>query len=98
MKKLGRLYATVLGVCLCLMPAIAFGAGGGAAPIVIVSDTRKLTGVIKWWGNVYNESHMEFTILTVILIPTVGCLFGFIADIVMGGIGIDLKKRQLAEH
>ena len=83
---------------LLLAPAAAFAAGGGGAPIVIVADTRKLTGIMAWWANLYNESHLYFTILTVILIPLIGVIFGVLADIVMHFIGIDLKSRELAEH
>ncbi|WP_428563263.1 MAG: DVU0150 family protein [Solidesulfovibrio sp. DCME] len=83
---------------LLLAPAAAFAAGGGGAPIVIVADTRKLTGVMAWWANLYNESHLYFTILTVILIPLIGVIFGVLADIIMHFIGIDLKSRDLAEH
>ena len=49
-------------------------------------------------GNLYNESHVYFTVLTVILIPVIGVLFGVVADIVMHFVGIDLKSRELAEH
>jgi hypothetical protein len=98
MNKVKGLYLTVLAACLTLLPTLASAAGGGAAPIAIVSDTRKLTGILKWWGDIYNESHVEFTILTCILIPLIGCCFGLLADVVMGWIGIDLKKRTLAEH
>ena len=83
---------------LLLAPAAAFAAGGGGAPIVIVAATRKLTGIMAWWANLYNESHLYFTILTVILIPLIGVIFGVLADIVMHFIGIDLKSRDLAEH
>lgn len=83
---------------LLLAPAAAFAAGGGGAPIVIVADTRKLTGIMAWWANLYNESHLYFTILTVILIPLIGVIFGVLADIIMHFIGIDLKSRDLAEH
>jgi hypothetical protein len=83
---------------LLLAPAAAFAAGGGGAPIVIVADTRKLTGIMAWWANLYNESHLYFTIMTVILIPLIGVIFGVLADIVMHFIGIDLKSRDLAEH
>ena len=38
-----------------------------------------------------------FAILTMIIIPILGCLLGFLADIVMSHIGIDLKHRELAE-
>ncbi|MDQ7832907.1 MAG: hypothetical protein RDU30_14340 [Desulfovibrionaceae bacterium] len=81
-----------------LMPMAAFAAGGGGAGIVIVADTRKLSGLMAWWSNMYNESHLYFTLLTIIIIPTVGVIFGVLADIVMHFIGIDLKHRDLAEH
>ena len=35
---------------------------------------------------------------TVVSIPIVGLLFGVLADLIMGAIGIDLKSRELAEH
>jgi hypothetical protein len=84
---------------LWLSAPFAFAAGGGdVAPIVIVADSRKLTGLMAWWANLYNESHLYFTVLTVLLIPVIGVLFGVLADIVMHFIGIDLKSRDLAEH
>jgi hypothetical protein len=98
MNKLQGLFFTVLTACLALVPGLASAAGGGAAPIAIVSDTRKLSGMMKWWGDIYNDSHLEFTILTCALIPIMGCFFGILADVVMGWIGIDLKSRELAEH
>ena len=77
----------------------AFAAGGGdVQSIVIVADSRKLSGVMAWWANLYNESHLYFTLLTVILIPLIGVIFGVLADIVMHFIGIDLSSRDLAEH
>ena len=63
-----------------------------------MADTRKLTGLMRWWADLYNESHVWFTVLTVVLIPVIGLVFGVIADIVMSHIGIDLKSRDLAEH
>ena len=76
----------------------ALAAGGGGAPIVMVADTRKLSGIMAWWANLYNESHVYFTLLTIILIPLIGVIFGILADIVMHFVGIDLKSRELAEH
>jgi hypothetical protein len=82
-----------------LLPGIALAAGGGgAAPVVIVSDTRKLSGLFAWWANLYNESHVYFMIATIIIIPVIGVIFGVLADIVMKHIGIDLEHRDLAEH
>ena len=47
-------------------------------------------------GNVH-ESHFFFAILTMLIIPIVGCILGWLADLVMSHIGIDLKHRELAE-
>ncbi len=81
-----------------LSTQVALAAGGGGEPIVIVADSRKLTGIMAWWANLYNESHLYFTLLTVIIIPVVGVVFGLLADLVMHFVGIDLSSRDLAEH
>jgi hypothetical protein len=96
-----RIWTKITGMALFLMvilPEMALAAGPKAAPLVIVADTRKLSGIMKWWADLYNESHLWFTVLTVVLIPVIGLIFGVIADIVMSHIGIDLKSRDLAEH
>ena len=91
----------ILGIVL-LAPLLfaeeALAAGDKASPIVIVADTRGLNHWAQWWANLYNESHLYFTILTVITIPVVGLIFGILADLVMGLIGLDLKSRELSEH
>lgn len=98
MKRLHTLWVTVLGLVLC-MPVYALAAGGGkTADVVIVADTRRLDGIMLWWAQMYNDSHLYFTILTIIIIPATGLIFGLLADVVMGTIGIDLKNRELAEH
>jgi uncharacterized membrane protein len=53
---------------------------------------------MAWWANLYNESHLLFTLLTVVLIPVIGVIFGVLADYIMHFIGIDLSSRDLAEH
>jgi hypothetical protein len=80
------------------LPEIAAAAGPAAAPIVIVADTRNLTGFRAWWANLYNESHVYFTVLTYICILVMGLSLAGLADVVMKRIGIDLKSRELAEH
>jgi hypothetical protein len=81
-----------------LLPELVLAAGPKAAPLVMVADTRKFTGWEAWWTNLYNESHLYFALLTVVLIPIIGLLFGILADLVMRTIGIDLTHRDLAEH
>jgi len=93
----GKILPSLAGAAALLFPARAL-AGGDVAPLVIVADTRHLTGLMAWWGNLYNEGHLTFTIVTIILIPLIGILFGIVADLAMRLIGIDLSSRDLAEH
>lgn len=97
MRKLWTAIAGSFVMLLVMMPSLALAAKK-AANVVIVADTRRLDGIMLWWAQMYNDSHLYFTILTIIIIPTVGCIFGFLADVVMSHIGIDLKHRELAEH
>lgn len=87
----------VLMIC-TLLPQAVLAAGEKADLVIIVADTRGLTGILKAWGTLYNESHLYFSLLTIVLIPVIGLLFGTIADIVMRTIGIDLEHRELSEH
>lgn len=98
--KSGRGHWTALAtLALLLLPAIAEAAGGGKLEnVIIVSDTRDLKGIMAWWGDLYNHSHVYFTVLTVVLIPTIGVIFGMVADLVMHTIGIDLKSRKAGGH
>jgi len=99
MSRIWRRILGLTGLIGLLLPSLALAAGGGdVAPLVIVADTRKLSGIQLFWGNLYNESHLYFTILTIVLIPLIGLAFGVLADLIMGHIGIDLKSRELAEH
>ncbi len=96
-----KLWAKIVGLSVMatlLLTEVAAAAGPKAAPLVIVADTRKFTGWEAWWTNLYNESHLYFALLTVAIIPVVGLIFGILADVIMGHIGIDLKSRELAEH
>ena len=96
MRKLWTAIAGSFVMLLVMMPSLALAAKKAAANVVIVADTRRLDGIMLWWAQMYNDSHLYFAILTII--TTVGCIFGFLADVVMSHIGIDLKHRELAEH
>ncbi|MGC8719560.1 MAG: DVU0150 family protein [Thermodesulforhabdaceae bacterium] len=99
MKRIWLAVASIIGTAMFMLPSIALAAGGGkVANVVIVADPRKVHGLLAWWANLYNESHVYFTIVTIIIVPLVGVIFGLLADVVMSAIGIDLKSRELAEH
>jgi hypothetical protein len=96
-----KLWARLIGLGVLawlLMPEIALAAGKKVSNLVVVADTRKFSGWEAWWTNLYNESHLYFALLTVVIIPVVGFIFGILADVIMGKIGLDLHSRELAEH
>ncbi len=96
-----NLWAKLVGLAISimvLMPDLVLASGEKAEAVVIVSDTRRLTGLLGWWGSLYNESHLYFMLLTVVLVPIIGVMFGTIADVIMKWIGLDLTSRELAEH
>ena len=98
-----KYFSRLLGLItvLLLLPTQLFAAGGGAdlpELMVLVADTRKYSGWEAWWGNIYNEGHLVFALVTTLAIPVAGVILGLLADVVMSRIGIDLKSRALAEH
>jgi energy-converting hydrogenase Eha subunit E len=105
MRHLTKIYSRMTSIVMyaaslvLVLPALAVAAGGGKIDImVIVADTRGLPAFEAWWANLYNESHFYFTVVTVILIPVVGVIFGTVADFFMKMLGLDLEHRELAEH
>ena len=89
------LKAVLLG--LALAPARLLAERGDSA-IVIVADSRRFTGLRAWWTNLYNDSHLLFALVTVIVVPAVGLLLGKLTSVAMARIGINLKSREVAEH
>lgn len=89
----------LLSFLFIVLPGKALAAGGaGGDLVVVVADTRRFTGAMAFWTDMYNDSHLIFAIATIIIIPVVGVIMGLMADLVMSRIGIDLKHRDLAEH
>jgi hypothetical protein len=96
-----RRFRTLLvrvGALLLLFSAQLPAAEGGEEAIVIVADSRRFTGWEAWWTNLYNESHLYFALLTVVIVPLVGAILGSITSMAMSRLGINLKSRELAEH
>jgi hypothetical protein len=95
MRKVGLRLMSLLAML--ILPG-QFLAAESADAVVIVTDTRKLHGWEAWWGNLYNESHLLFAVVTILIIPLCGVTLGLLADLVMSRLGIDLRNRALAEH
>jgi hypothetical protein len=82
---------------LFLLAAPLLSAAESAQMIVIVADTRKYHGLRAWWANLYNDNHLHFALMTIVLIPLAGVILGLLADRVMSHLGINLKSRKLRE-
>jgi hypothetical protein len=82
---------------LFLLAAPLLSAAESARTIVIVADSRKFHGLRAWWANLYNDSHLHFALLTVVLVPLAGAILGSLADLVMSRLGINLRFRSLWE-
>lgn len=96
MRKTILRLTRLAGILAFLLPSHLMAAEA-ATGIVIVADTRHLSGIQAWWANLYNEGHLEFALLTIIIIPVSGVILGTLADFLMSFIGIDLKSRALRE-
>jgi len=98
MGKFFTKWVSFLSFAVLLLPSslLAVGTEGGA--VVMVADSRGLSGWRAWWMNVYNESHLLFAILTVLIIPAIALVLGWLMGLVMARLGINLKSRDLAEH
>lgn len=81
-----------------LLAAVNLFAAEGGEAMVLVADSRRYTGWLAWWSNLYNESHLYFALLTIVIIPALALLLGTLTDLVLARIGINLKSRVLAEH
>lgn len=83
-----------------VLPLIAVRAFPASSenPIVLVADSRRFTGWEAWWANLYNESHLYFALMTVLIILALGLGMGQLTEWIMRRIGINLKSRVLAEH
>jgi hypothetical protein len=96
-RTLRNFISRSIGLGLFLLPAHLL-AQETSGNIVIVADSRNLTGLAAWWVNVYNESHFYFALLTIVSIPLAGAILGGVADLIMRRTGIDLKSRALEEN
>ncbi len=76
----------------------SFAVGEKADSIVIVADTRQFSGLRGWWANLYNESHLLFALLTIVILPLTGLVLGKITGALVARLGVNLSSRELAEH
>ncbi|MGA7878850.1 MAG: DVU0150 family protein [Desulfoferrobacter sp.] len=96
------LFSKIFSLCMMaylVLPAMALAAGGGgASELVVVADTRRISGIMKYFANLYNTNILLFAIWAVVLTAAYGCFLGLVMDFFMSRTGLDLKSRKIVEH
>jgi len=75
-----------------LLPSLARAGGEGASDLVVVADTRVLSGFSLYLANLYNDNVWMFAIWAVVLTALLGGFLGVSMDAIMSRIGLDLSK------
>lgn len=79
---------------LTLLPAWALAAGGRASELVVVADTRALSGFNLYLAELYNQDMWLFATWAVVLTSVLGVCLGLLMDLIMSHIGLDLGKSS----
>jgi len=92
------IYFRWLAVAALTLPVRAMAAGGGGEAIVFVADSRRYDGWQAFFTNLYNESLVQFTILTVITVPVFALLLSTLMGFLLSKTGIDLNSNAAGGH
>ena len=96
-----KLVKRMLGLCAGIglaLPHLAWASGEAATNLVVVADTRRVSGVIKYIADTYNTDPWLFAVWAVVITAVWGAILGFLMDFIMERSGLDLKSRKILEH
>jgi hypothetical protein len=88
----------LVSTAVLLIPESLWAAGEKASALVVVADTRRVTGIMKYFSDLYNTNPWLFAVWAVVLTAAFGALLGTIMDFFMMRTGLDLKSRKIVEH
>jgi phage shock protein PspC (stress-responsive transcriptional regulator) len=94
---LKRVLGLVAGIVLCF-PHLARASGEAATNLVVVADTRRVSGVLKYIADTYNTDPWLFAVYAVVITAVWGAILGFLMDFIMERSGLDLRSRKILEH
>ena len=92
-----RLTLFLASVALWLLPAVAYGAGGGkpATKIYNIADTRAMSaGLSKWIADIYNGNLWLYGMTVVVIMAAMGLILGLGMDRLLVLLGINLGKLE----
>ncbi len=98
MRKLLKRVLWSCATIVASLPSLAWASGETAANLVVVADTRRVSGVLKYIANVYNTDPWLFAVWAVVITALWGGILGFVMDFIMERSGLDLKSRKILEH
>ena len=81
-----------------IAPGLVWAGGGGATNLVVVADTRRVSGVLHYLANLYNADPWMFATWAAFLTALWGAILGFLMDKLISLSGLDLKSRKIVEH
>jgi hypothetical protein len=81
-----------------MLPTMVWAGGEKASNIVVVADTRRVKGILKYFSNLYNTDVVMSAVWAVVLTVAIGCVLGFLMDFIMERSGLDLHSRKIIEH
>lgn len=98
MRKLLRRILALSAAIGASLSGFAWASGETATNLVVVADTRRVSGVLKYIANVYNTDPWLFAVWAVVITAVWGAILGFLMDFIMERSGLDLKSRKILEH
>ncbi len=97
-RKVSQLMIAVTAGLVVMVPGWVLAAGEKAVDIVVVADTRRVTGIMRYFSDLYNTNILMFAVWAVVLTVVMGCTLGFLMDFIMERTGLDLHSRKIVEH
>jgi hypothetical protein len=98
LQPVRRIHAMVVLALAALWPTVVAAAPAeDLGKLVHVADTRHLTGFNLFVADLYNSERLLFTIFSVGLTAILGLALGYLMDLAVGAIGLDLEKRHTRE-
>ncbi|MBN1654580.1 MAG: hypothetical protein JXA30_12490 [Deltaproteobacteria bacterium] len=83
---------TLAGTLLLADRVCAAGGGKPATKLVCVADTRNISGIAKWIGDIYNTNYWLFGLTTVVVMAGMGLFLGLLFDRLLQMTGLKLGK------
>lgn len=95
MRYAGRRWMFPVAMLAAWVPAAVWAGGGEKqGQLVHVADTRGLEGFNLFLANLYNTDRVLFTLVTLAVTAVMGVVLGYLMDLIVNLIGLDLGAYE----